>query len=263
MSQSLHIVDAFTEQLFSGNPAAVVISDTWYAAKTMQQIATENNLSETAFVVPQGSDKYTIRWFSPITEIDFCGHATLAASFVIFEQQPTLNCLTFNTRSVGELSIRRESDGKISMRFPLRKLDNPKEIPDALHRALPQAPISLLRSVQAWHAIYDDEQDVLNCQPDLALIKTLAPLDLVISAPGKSADFVSRYFWPANGGDEDPVTGSIHASLAPYWAKRLGKSELIAHQASKRGGTLYCQVFDDCVMISGHARKYLTGTIYL
>lgn len=263
MPQALYVVDAFTEQLFSGNPAAVVISDSWYSAETMQQIAIENNLSETAFVVPHSADKYSIRWFSPITEIDFCGHATLAASFIIFEQQPTLNRLTFNTCSVGELTIQRESDGKISMRFPLRKLDNQAEVPDIFHKALPKAPISLLRSVQAWHAIYDHEQDVLDCQPDLALIKTLAPLDLVVSAPGNNVDFVSRYFWPANGGDEDPVTGSIHASLAPYWAKRLGKSELIAHQASKRGGILYCQVFDDYVMVSGHARKYLSGHIHI
>ncbi|BDX06006.1 PhzF family phenazine biosynthesis protein [Planctobacterium marinum] len=263
MTQSIHIVDAFTEQLFAGNPAAVVIRNEWYSDDLMQKIASENNLAETAFLVQHNYAEYAIRWFSPLTEIDFCGHATLAASSVIFETQPTLTRLRFKTSSVGDLIIEKKPDGKISMTFPIRTLESPEAIPHALLQALPEPPVKILRSVQAWHAIYDNEQAIYNCQPDLEQLKQLAPLDLVVSAPAENYDFVSRYFWPANGGDEDPVTGSIHASLAPWWAKQLGKSNLLAHQASRRGGTLYCEVQENNVIVSGYTKKYLTGEIIL
>ena len=157
--------------------------------------------------------------------------------------------------------IEKMPDGRICMTFPIRTLESPEAIPQALLQALPEPPVKILRSVQAWHAFYDNEQAIYHCQPNLELVKTLAPLDLVISAPAKDYDFVSRYFWPANGGDEDPVTGSIHASLAPWWAKQLGKTIMIAHQASRRGGTLYCEVNENKVIVSGYTRKYLTGEI--
>lgn len=261
MAQAIHIVDAFTEQLFSGNPAAVVIRDKWYSDDVMQQVASENNLAETAFLLKLSEAEYAIRWFSPLTEIDFCGHATLAASRVIFDNHPHLTLLRLQTNSVGDLIIRQSPDGKISMEFPIRELEEPETIPEALINALPVTPAKILRSVQAWHAIYDNEQAIFDCQPELELVKMLAPLDLVISAPATQYDFISRYFWPANGGDEDPVTGSIHASLAPWWAKQLGKNKLVAHQASRRGGTIFCEVQEKKVLVAGYAQKYLTGTI--
>lgn len=263
MLQEMHIIDAFTNRLFAGNPAAVVIRDSWLSANLMQQIASENNLAETAFLVKNSESEYSIRWFSPLTEIDFCGHATLAACWVLFDATPALKRLQIHTQTVGTLDITQSDDGKISMRFPVRKLESEPVIPMALENALKPKPTQIFRSVQAWHAIYESEQQVFECQPDLELVKQLAPLDLVVTAPGTEYDFVSRYFWPANGGDEDPVTGSIHASLAPYWAKRLGKSQLVAHQASKRGGTLYCDVQGEWVYISGQGQRYLRGVIQI
>ncbi len=263
MEQEIHVIDAFTKQLFAGNPAAVIIRDSWLPDNLMQQIASENNLAETAFLVKKGESEYAIRWFSPLTEIDFCGHATLAACWVIFDAVPGLQQLQIQTQSVGTLHITQSECGKITMRFPARKLESQLSVPEALENALKVKPKQFLRSVQAWHAIYESEQQVFECQPDLELVKQLAPLDLVVTAPGTQYDFVSRYFWPANGGDEDPVTGSIHASLAPYWAEHLGKSQLVAHQASKRGGTLYCDVQGEWVYVSGRAQRYLRGVIQL
>lgn len=261
MKLSVYFVDAFTDKVFRGNAAAVIITDTWLSDPLMQSIASENNLAETAFVVAAGDNVYDIRWFSPLTEIDFCGHATLAAAFVLFSQSSELMTLTFSAKAVGHLQVKRKPQGHIEMDFPNRKPSKIAEIPQALLQGLSIAPREVYLNQQAYFVIYADESDVRTVVTDSEKLKQLAPFDVVVSATGKQYDFVSRYFWPANGGDEDAVTGSIHAGLAPFWAQRLDKQQLSAYQASLRGGKLSCAVAGERVKISGQAALYLTGTI--
>lgn len=261
MKLSIYQVDAFTDQLFKGNYAAVVPLPQAINPELMQQIATENNLSETAFLLKLADDHYQIRWFSPVTEIDFCGHATLAAAFVLFSQTDSTE-LRFSTLAVGDLTVSKQKDDWIQMDFP-KRLASVVEAPEALLTGLSITPSLVLRSAQAYFAIYDNEQQVKQLRTESAELKKLAPYDVVATAAGTDYDFVSRYFWPANGGDEDPVTGSIHAGLVPYWADRLGKSQLMAYQASARGGVLRCELKSDRVLVSGQARLYLKGEIYL
>lgn len=263
MQLTVHIIDAFTQTQFAGNSAAVIITDTWLEPQLMQKIATENNLSETAFLVARGSTHYDIRWFSPITEIDFCGHATLASAFVLFNENGELPQVTISAAAVGDMTIKRVDDGLIEMCFPNRKPEAVFEIPDALKAGLSHAPVTVLQNEQAYFVVYDSEQTVRQVTMVADELKKLAPFDVVITAKGDDYDCVSRYFWPANGGDEDPVTGSIHTGLAPYWAEQLNKSQLVAYQASKRGGVLHCNVTDKNVFISGHAVAYLKGLITL
>lgn len=262
MDLRVRIVDAFTKSRFGGNSAAVVITDSWLADDLMQSIATENNLSETAFIVRADDDIYDIRWFSPITEIAFCGHATLASAFTLFADTGQ-NHIVFRAAAVGKLPVEQADDGMISMNFPNTEPSNVVEVPSSLIKGLSIKPVELLVNEQAYFAVYDNAEDVLAVQSNNELISLLAPRDVVVTAPSndREIDFVSRYFWPANGGDEDPVTGSIHTGLAPYWAKRLSKPNLVAYQASKRGGTLYCAVADDRVQVSGYGVMYLDGTI--
>ena len=261
MKLPIYQVDAFTDQLFKGNYAAVVPVSQAISPELMQQIATENNLSETAFILKLAEDHYQIRWFSPVTEIDFCGHATLAAAFVLFSQTDSTE-LRFSTLAVGDLTVSKQKDAWIQMDFP-KRLASVVEAPEALLTGLSITPSLVLRSAQAYFAIYDNEQQVKQLRSESAELKKLAPYDVVATAAGTDYDFVSRYFWPANGGDEDPVTGSIHAGLVPYWADRLGKSQLMAYQASARGGVLRCELKLDRVLVSGQARLYLKGEIYL
>ncbi|WP_096086830.1 PhzF family phenazine biosynthesis protein [Agaribacterium haliotis] len=263
MKLDIDIVDAFTEKQFQGNSAAVVIAESWLDEKLMQAIATENNLSETAFLLQHSSTHYDIRWFSPITEIDFCGHATLASAFVIFNRQPELTKLTFSAKAVGQMSIVKKDDGHIEMDFPARKPQCVDKVPAELLEGLSIQPSSVLLNKQAYFAIYQNEADVLALTYNKQSLQKLAPFDVVVSAAASEYDFVSRYFWPANGGDEDPVTGSIHTGLAPYWAEQLGKTELLAYQASKRGGILNCRLQGDRVFISGKAVLYLQGFIHI
>lgn len=261
MKLKMTVVDAFTRERFKGNPAAVVITETPLPDALMQSIATENNLSETAFIVRQADGKFAIRWFSPLTEVDFCGHATLASAFVLFNLNPEFSDLTFYAKAVGEMRVGRREDGAIVMNFPNRKPKSVDDVPAALLAGLSVKPNQVLRSQQAYFAIYDNEQDVLTLSTDSEALKILAPYDVVVSAASKQYDFVSRYFWPANGGDEDPVTGSIHAGLAPYWAEQLGSNQLTGYQASSRGGVVECTVDNDRVIVAGHAVQYLTGEI--
>ncbi len=256
-------VDAFTAERFRGNPAAVIPLQAWLPDELMQAIAAENNLSETAFFVREADGAFHIRWFSPLTEIDFCGHATLASAFVLLEQGLARAPLTFRAAAVGELAVQRRADGLLEMSFPNRAPEPVAEPPAALLQGLGLAPEAVLRNRQAWFAVYRDEQQVRALAPDLQALRTLAPLDVVVTAPGREQDFASRYFWPANDGAEDPVTGSIHAGLAPYWAERLGRNELVALQASARTGILHCRVEADRVMVAGQAVLYLDGTIEL
>jgi len=261
MKIKVQFINAFTDVLYKGNSAAVIITDDWLSDSVMQLIAAENNLSETAFIKPLTAGKYEIRWFSPITEIDFCGHATLAASFVIFANNNSLKALTFLTKSVGDLMVIEEDSGYIQMSFPNLKPKILVDIPDLLLQGLSIAPKEVLLSDQAYFVIYNAESDVFNVNYNSHLLKQLAPYDVVVTAKSDQYDFVSRYFWPANGGDEDPVTGSIHAGLAPYWSEKLNKSQLIAFQASLRGGELQCKVDNNRVYVSGKAIQYLEGII--
>jgi PhzF family phenazine biosynthesis protein len=269
MKLEIYQVDAFTNELFRGNAAAVVLVPELAVAllsdALMLRIAQENNLSETVFVKQLGSGHYQLRWFSPLCEIDFCGHATLAAAFVLFQRE-ALTTLRFSTLKVGDLTVTQAADGWFDMNFPQRLASVQADIPAALLQALNHVPAAVLRSEQAWFVVYDQAATVQQLTPDMALLKTLWPYDVVATAPGLGFgdgqyDFVSRYFWPANGGDEDPVTGSIHAGLAPYWAARLAKTELLAYQASARGGVLRCVIQGDRVQVSGQARLYLQGQI--
>ncbi|MBE0406546.1 PhzF family phenazine biosynthesis protein [Psychrobacter sp. AOP22-C1-22] len=267
MQLEINVIDAFTDTVFKGNSAAVIITDSWLDATLMQSIAFENNLSETAFIVADDKGIYHIRWFSPLTEIDFCGHATLASAFVLFKKNPTVNCIRFSAKAVGILTIVQTDTGKIQMDFPNRMPEKVDDIPDSLLAGLSiAAPVEVYRNAQAYFVVYDSESDVLTVERDNEQLKKLAPLDVVVTCQTKSVDyknydFISRYFWPANGGDEDPVTGSAHTGLAPLWAERLDKSKLLAYQASKRGGVLDCVVKSDRVLISGNAVQYLTGFI--
>lgn len=259
----IYIIDAFTDTLFKGNQAAVVPLDSWLSESMMQSIASENNLSETAFFVKNPEGVFEIRWFSPLKEIDFCGHATLASAYVIFNHLGEKRTIFFWAKAVGQIEVNALENGLIEMSFPNRVPERVTEIPEALKTGLSIAPLEFYKNQQAYFALYEDEEDVKNVVPDLEKLTTLAPLDVVVTAPSKEYDFVSRYFWPANGGVEDPVTGSIHAGLAPFWAKRLGKQSLVALQASKRSGVLYCHVSEERVFVSGACVEYLKGTIGL
>lgn len=263
MQLNVKFIDAFTDQVFKGNPAAVIITEQWLGDELMQKIAAENNLSETAFVVSYDTNCYQIRWFSPLTEIDFCGHATLATAFVLFNEQTALKTLTFSAEAVGELAVKKLENGAIQMSFPNRKPHVVTDIPDDLIKGLSICPDEVYLNQQAYFAVYKNEQDVTRVIQDQICLKRLAPYDVVVTAKSSQYDFISRYFWPANGGDEDPVTGSIHAGLAPLWAERLGKSRLSAYQSSQRGGQLSCTVEGDRILISGKAVQYLEGTVHL
>lgn len=277
MRLALYQVDAFTNLRFRGNAAAVVPLAAWLDDALMLQIAQENNLSETAFLLELAPGHYHIRWFSPLTEIDFCGHATLASAYVIFMLQPELPEIRFSTGAVGDLSVSRSGDW-LQMSFPKRLASPVAEIPAALLQGLGAEPRQVLRSDQAWFAIYADAATVASLTPDMQQLKQLGPWDVVVTAPGtgfvpefaatqdnldaaSQYDFISRYFWPANGGDEDPVTGSIHAGLTPYWAEQLGKNQLLAYQASTRGGVLRLEISGERVLVSGQAVLYLKGEI--
>jgi len=265
MELEINVIDAFTDSVFSGNPAAIIITDDWLADTKMQSIASENNLSETAFLVQTQPHKYKIRWFSPITEIAFCGHATLAAAFVLFEKSIELNTITFSAEAVGELDVTKDKSGQIKMDFPNTKPEPILSVPNLLKSGLSTEPVEVYRNSQAYFVVYQSELDVMSVVRDNEILKQLKPFDVVVTCQSETQkyDFISRYFWPANGGDEDPVTGSIHTGLAPFWAERLGKNDLVAYQASNRGGVLNCKVSADRVLISGNAVKYLQGTILI
>lgn len=261
MQLPIYQVDAFTDELFKGNPAAVVLLEGWLSDEQMQAIAVENNLSETAFLVPEPDGAFQIRWFSPLTEIDFCGHATLASAYVMLSQKLAQAPLRLRADAVGEIAVAQLDNGLLEMDFPNRAPERVENPPVELFNALGALPLEVLKNRQAWFAVFEHEDQVRQLSPDLVVLKSLAPLDVVVTAPGREYDFISRYFWPANGGAEDPATGSIHAGLAPYWAARLGKTRLLALQASQRSGVLHCRVEGDRVFVAGHAVLYLQGTL--
>lgn len=250
-------IDAFTGKVFTGNPAGVCFLNQWLEDSILQSIAAENNLSETAFLVPVGS-RYDLRWFTPKIEVDLCGHGTLASAFAVFEYlNPQAGRVDFQTRS-GLLSVEREGD-LLTMNFPSRppKLCPP---PDQLAEAL---GIPSDRTLQARDllVVYEEEDQVRKLQPDFEKVAALDTFAVIVTAPGKNSDFVSRFFAPKAGIPEDPVTGSAHCSLVPYWSEYLGKKKLHALQLSERGGELFCLDLGDRVSIGGRAVAYLSGTI--
>lgn len=263
MELDIFVVDAFTKEKFEGNSAAVVPLKEWLSVELMQKIALENNLSETAFIKAISSNKYEIRWFSPLMEIDFCGHATLASSYVIFNHFNCQREIEFVTLKVGSLYVNKDNDNKIEMSFPNQCPDLISDIPSEIINGLSLKPKKVLKNRQAYFAVMSSEDEVINITYNSEILKQLAPFDVVVTAKSNEYDFISRYFWPANGGDEDPVTGSIHSGLAPYWAKELSKNKLVAYQASKRGGVLFCDVIEDRIMVSGFGVLYMQGKIYV
>jgi len=251
-------VDAFASRPFTGNPAAVCPLTEWLADETMQAVAAENNLSETAFFVERG-DVHELRWFTPTVEVDLCGHATLASAFVVLELlDRERDRVRFSTRS-GLLEVARESagDGLLTMSLPTLTAA-PVEVPADLVRGLGRAPSQVLRATN-YLAVYESEQDVRNLEPDFASLARLAPYGVIVTAPSTEYDFVSRFFAPAHGIPEDPATGSAHCTLTPYWAERLGKRTLHAFQASRRGAQLLCRAQGERVEISGRCVLYAQG----
>jgi PhzF family phenazine biosynthesis protein len=267
MQLPLYWIDAFTDRLFTGNPAAVVPLDAWLPDSILQNIAFENGLAETAFVVSLGPAHYQLRWFTPKLEVDLCGHATLATAAALFHELAAPGpLLTFETRS-GPLLVTRRADGKLELDFPSRPAApfDPADAPPALLAALGVSPLELWRTPDAprFLAVFADATAIRAVTPDFTLLASLGDTRLIITAPGEECDFVSRFFAPGAGVPEDPVTGSAHCTLVPYWAARLGRQKLSARQLSARGGARDCELTGDRVRLAGHTRLYLRGHISL
>lgn len=257
MSIQQFIVDAFTRERFKGNPAAVCVLSHWPDASLLQAIAAENNLSETAFIVAAGA-AFDLRWFTPVTEVDLCGHATLAAAHVLFNHLDfSGGQIDFNTRS-GTLTVQRSGD-QLAMSFPA-SVPQPCVPPVELVSALGGRPVAIL-GAEDYLVVYEDAAFVQSLQPDLALLETLDRRGVIVTAPGTGCDFVSRFFGPRVGIDEDPVTGSAHCQLAPYWAARLGKTAMQARQVSARGGDVHCVLDGNRIILSGTAVTFLQGVL--
>ena len=249
-------VDAFATKPFHGNPAGICPLTEWLDDATMQNIAAENNLSETAFFLPRGDD-YELRWFAPSVEIDLCGHATLASAFILFsELGRTGSRVRFHSKS-GALTVTRNGE-VLTLDFPSRP-PKPCKAPDALIRGLGKKPYEVLKA-RDYFALYETADDVRSLTPDMALLGALDE-KVIVTAPGADCDFVSRFFAPTAGVPEDPVTGSAHCTLIPYWSARLGKTKMFARQISKRGGELFCELAGDRVLIGGKAVLYSRGQI--
>lgn len=267
MQQEIFQVDAFTGQLFAGNPAAVCPLEEWLPDGVMQQIAAENALSETAFVCRENG-AWRIRWFTPTREVELCGHATLASAYVLTRvlQVPETE-LQLDSAS-GVLTVRVLGDGRLELDFPARP-GHPYTDGGRVHAALGAAPLALYRTdnpdpeSDKIMAVFESAAEVHSLQPDMAALKQLPGQGVVVTAPGDDCDFVSRYFVPKVGVDEDPVTGSAHCTLTPYWAQRLAKNALQARQISARGGVLECTLEGNRVRLAGRAVLYLTGRIAL
>lgn len=257
MKLPIYQVDAFTSELFKGNAAAVCVLEQWLPERLMQSIAAENNLSETAFIVPQG-DQFGIRWFTPATEVDLCGHATLASGHVVNRHvRPGLRQIRFDSRS-GPLGVSVDGDW-LTLDFPAAHLTRTQ--PDvAIIAALGAVPTDYYESDYAM-AVLEDEGQVAAIEPDFRALAELLPVGIIATAPGDEVDFVSRFFAPAAGIDEDPATGSAHCILTPYWAERLGRPKLDALQISRRGAQLRCELAGERVWISGQVAPYLSGVI--
>ncbi len=252
-------INAFTGKHFRGNPAGVCLIEKELDVQLMQKIAAENNLSETAFVMP-ASGQYKIRWFTPAVEVNLCGHATLASAHAITEfTNPAGNPIQFQSKS-GLLEVSKDGD-LYKMNFPGDTIQS-VALPGTMKDAFQNIPVEVYRGNSDFMLVYKDENDVARANPDMKLLETSEGRGVIITAPGKTADFVSRFFAPQAGIPEDPVTGSAHTTLIPYWAKRLNTSKLLANQLSERGGELFCSYLGDRVEIAGRVELYIAGHIY-
>jgi PhzF family phenazine biosynthesis protein len=259
MKIPIYQVDAFTNERFKGNPAAVCPLDSWLPDTVMQNIAAENNLAETAFVVAAGNE-YEIRWFTPTVEVDLCGHATLASAYVLFNELGFAgDQINFISHRSGPLSVSKNGS-ILALNFPV---DSLTELPlkPAFAIGLSQAPRAVLKGKTDYLFVYDSEAEILALQPDFEALKRHSVRGIIVTAPGETTDFVSRFFGPACGVNEDPVTGSAHTTLTPYWASVLGKTELRARQLSQRTGDLTCKLVGDRVEIAGEAVLFMRGEI--
>jgi len=266
----LYQVDAFTDKVFAGNPAGVMPLTEWLSDETLQAIAMENNLAETAYMISKGNGQYDLRWFTPGAEVPLCGHATLATAHILYtELGETAETITFDTMS-GPLMVSRQENG-YAMDFPADEATPLKTVPSFLIEALGDDPAEILAG-QYILVVYEDAETVRGLKPNMLLLDKVrterghgaAENCVCVTAPGDQGfDFISRFFAPGVGINEDPVTGSAHCLTAPYWAGKLGKSELKAFQASPRGGAVNCQVAGDRVILSGDAVTYLRGRISL
>lgn len=258
MKLNIYQVDAFAENVFTGNPAAVVPLKNWLFDETMQNIAMENNLSETAFFVP-AENGFHIRWFTPTTEVNLCGHATLATAHVLFQH---LNYqgkeILFQSKS-GILNVKRKNE-QIVLDFPTSEVIEVKLL-ENIEQAFGILPQKGFKGREDLMYVFESQKEIENLKPDFNFLKTLEMRGIIATAPSIEYDFVSRFFAPREGIDEDPVTGSAHTMLVPYWAKSLGKEELVARQISKRGGILHCKHLGKRVEIGGKAVTYLVGEI--
>lgn len=253
-------VDAFSYEPFSGNPAAVCPLSSWLDDGWLRKVAAENNLSETAFFVPRDNG-YDLRWFTPRCEVSLCGHATLASAYVVLNMlQPGLDTVRFQTRVSGPLSVCSERD-LLSMDFPAMFPKACRNVPSDLLRGLGSQPSEVLEANDTFVAVYDSPSAIRNIRPDFALLEQLHPFAVSVTAVGERVDFVSRYFAPSYGIPEDPVTGSAHCVLTPYWTKRQGKSRLHARQLSDRGGELWCEMAGDRVLLKGRAVLTMKGSL--
>lgn len=260
MKLPIYQIDAFAEKLFAGNPAAVIPLEKWLDDILMQQIAMENNLSETVFFVPKGND-FEIRWFTPEFEINLCGHATLASAFVLFNLlQYKGSAITFHSKS-GPLVVTKEDD-LLKMDFPSWRPEHIKEYPSELLKSLGSPDIVGVYKNREYLVELMNEDAIKNCSTDFSLMKQLDKM-VIITAPGNEVDFVSRFFAPSAGVDEDPVTGSAHSQLIPFWSKKLGKDKMEAKQLSKRGGDIYCEQKEERVIIGGKCVFYMKGEIHV
>ncbi len=255
-------IDAFTSEVFRGNPAAVVPLDSWLPDVSLQQIALENNLSETAYIVPaaEAGAHYELRWFTPTIEAPLCGHATLAAAFALFHELGHAgDSVRFSTRQSGVLSVTREGE-LIRLDLPVYTL-GAGETTAQLEHALGRRPAEVWTAGPKLLCVFENKRDVLELAPDMAALRRVDAEGVIVTAPGTKHDFVSRFFAPNAGVDEDPVCGSAHCALTPYWAKRLGRDTLSAHQVSAREGELACELHGDRVTLSGKGVTYLRGVI--
>ncbi|HUQ97180.1 MAG TPA: PhzF family phenazine biosynthesis protein [Chitinophagaceae bacterium] len=261
MTLTIYQVDAFADALFKGNPAAVIPLETWLDVNLMQQVAMENNLSETVFFVKEG-DSYAIRWFTPEYEIDLCGHATLASAYIIKTfLEPHIQQISFTTQKAGVLKTSAK-DGLYTLDFPAR-MPQATAVPHQLLASLGVSnAVEILRS-RDYFVVLPSEEAVLNVMPDYNGMKTLDTIGVIVTAKGTSADVVSRCFYPGAGIPEDPVTGSAHCNIIPYWSDKLGKIRIHAKQLSARGGDLQCELSGDRVLMSGRCVLFLKGEIYV
>lgn len=258
MKLKIYQIDAFTEKLFGGNPAAVCPLDKWLDDSTMQKIALENNLSETAFFVKQ-DDVYEIRWFTPKAEVDLCGHATLASAYVLYNHLSySKEEIKFQSKS-GLLTVKKEGD-LLVLNFPVDQ-STKVALPETLAAAFNIKPIKCLKGKTDYLLLFENQEDIENLKPDFSKILEAGARGVIVTAPGTDVDFVSRFFAPVVGINEDPVTGSAHTTLTPFWAIQLDKTELTARQLSERQGYLICRYIKDRVEIGGQAVTYLIGEI--